>query len=60
MFPQQQENTAIMEERFCSEAGDSFGTQRKENINRWKPLSSNGNEDVTVDTRVCVIVNCKT
>jgi hypothetical protein len=44
-------------------AGDNSGTQRKGNVRRWKSLPSNGDEDVTVDTRVCVsvcvIVNCK-
>jgi hypothetical protein len=46
-------------------AKDSFGTHKKGNIHRWKPLPSNGREDMTVDTcvRACVtlllIVNCK-
>jgi hypothetical protein len=31
-----------------SEAEDSSVIQRKGNIRRWKPLLSNGSEDVTV------------
>jgi hypothetical protein len=30
------------------------GKPEKENICRWMPLPSNGSEDVTVDTSVCV------
>jgi hypothetical protein len=37
-------------EKLVADAGDSSGTQRKGNVGRWKPLSSNGREDVTVDT----------
>jgi hypothetical protein len=37
----------------------SSGTQRKRNVRRWRPLPSNGREDVTVDTSMCVIVKCK-
>jgi hypothetical protein len=42
-------------------AGDSSETQRKENVRRWKPLPSNGSDDVTVDTGmpVCVTMNCE-
>jgi hypothetical protein len=36
-----------------------FGNPEKGNVRRWKPLPSNGSEDVTVDTSVCVIVNVK-
>jgi hypothetical protein len=36
------------------EAGDRSGTQRKGNIRCWKPLRSNGIEDVAVETGVCV------
>jgi hypothetical protein len=36
-----------------AEAGDSSGTKKTENIRRWKPLQSNGSEDVTMDTSVC-------
>jgi hypothetical protein len=32
------------------EVGDRLGTQRKENVRRWKPLPSSGSEDVTVNT----------
>jgi hypothetical protein len=39
--------------------GDSSGTQRNRNVRRWKQLPSNGSEDVTLDTSVCVTVNCK-
>jgi hypothetical protein len=54
-------------EKLVAEAGDSVGTQRKGNVRHWKPLPSNGSEDVTVDTSVCVcvcvcvcvIVNCE-
>jgi hypothetical protein len=48
-----------MEETFSSrsapvaKAGDNSGNQRKVNARRWKPLQSNGNENVTVDTTVC-------
>jgi hypothetical protein len=34
-------------------------TQMNANVRRWKPLPSKDSEDVTVDIRVCVIVNCK-
>jgi hypothetical protein len=44
-------------ENVVAEAGDSSGTQRKGNVRSWKPLPSNGNEEVTVDT-VYVTVNC--
>jgi hypothetical protein len=40
-------------EKLVAEAGDRLETQRKGNVHHWKPLSSNGNEDVTVDTSVC-------
>jgi hypothetical protein len=40
-------------EKLVAEAEDSSETQRKGNIRRWKSLSSNGREDVTVDTSVC-------
>jgi hypothetical protein len=49
-------------EKLIAEAGDSSGTQRKGNVRRWKPLPSNGSEDVTVENRererlcVCVCV----
>jgi hypothetical protein len=52
-------------EKLVAEAGDSSGTQRKGSVLRWKPLPSNGSEDVTMDTSVCVcvcvcvLVNCK-
>jgi hypothetical protein len=36
-----------------AEAGDSSGTERKGNVRRWKPLPSNGSEDVTLDISVC-------
>jgi hypothetical protein len=42
-----------------AEARDSSGTHRKENVGRWKPLPSNDSEDVTMDTNLCVTVNCK-
>jgi hypothetical protein len=38
-------------------AEDSSGTHTKGNILCWRPLPSNGSEDVTVDASVCVIVN---
>jgi hypothetical protein len=45
-------------EKLVAEARDSLRTQRKGNINYWKPLPSNSSEDVTVDTsvRACVCV----
>jgi hypothetical protein len=46
-------------EKLVAEAGDRSGTQRKGNVRSWKSLSSNGSEDVTVDTSACEIVNCK-
>jgi hypothetical protein len=45
-------------DKLVAEAGDCSGTQRKENVRRWKPILSNGNEDVTAYTNVYVIVNC--
>jgi hypothetical protein len=45
--------------KLVDDAGDSSGTQRKGNIRHWKQLPSNGSEDMTVDTSVSVIVNCK-
>jgi hypothetical protein len=45
--------------KLVAEVVDSSGTQRKGNLPRWKPLPSKGIEDVTVDTRVCVILNGK-
>jgi hypothetical protein len=32
--------------KLVAEAGDSSGTQRMGNIRRWKPLPSNGSEDI--------------
>jgi hypothetical protein len=43
-------------EKLVTEAGESSGTQRKGNVRRWKPLPSNGSEDVNVDNSVCVCV----
>jgi hypothetical protein len=40
-------------EKLVTEAGNSSGTQRKGNVRRWRPLRSNGSEDVTVDIDVC-------
>jgi hypothetical protein len=45
-------------EKLVAEAADISGSQRKGNVRRWKPLPSNGSEDVTVDTSVRVIVKC--
>jgi hypothetical protein len=42
-----------------AEARESSGTQRNGNVRRLKPLPSNGSEDVTENTSLCVIVNCK-
>jgi hypothetical protein len=39
--------------------GVSSGTQRKGKVHSWKLLSSNGSEDVTVDTSVRVTGNCE-
>jgi hypothetical protein len=52
-------------EELVAEATEGSGTQRKGSVCRWKPLPSNGSEDVTVDIGVCVYVcvctkvNCK-
>jgi hypothetical protein len=46
-------------EKPIAEAGDTSGTQRNGNVRRWQPLPTNGSEDVTMDTSVCVVVNCK-
>jgi hypothetical protein len=46
-------------ENLIAEAGDIMGAQRKRDVRRWKPLPNNGIKDVTVETSVCVIVNCK-
>jgi hypothetical protein len=40
--------------KLIAEARDSSETQRKGNVRRWKPLPSNGSEDVTVNTSVYV------
>jgi hypothetical protein len=42
-----------------AEAGDSSGTQRKGKVHCWKPLPSNDNEDVTVDTSVCACAHVR-
>jgi hypothetical protein len=39
--------------KLIAEAEDNSGTQRKGNINRCKPLPSNGSEDVISDPSVC-------
>jgi hypothetical protein len=39
-------------QKLLTETGESSGTQRKGNVRRCKPLPSNGNEDVTVETSV--------
>jgi hypothetical protein len=41
-------------------AGDNLGTQSEGNVHYWKPLPSNGRENVAVDTSVCVTVYFKT
>jgi hypothetical protein len=43
-------------EKLAAEAGVSSGSQREADIRRWKPLPSNGSEDVTVDIIAC---NCE-
>jgi hypothetical protein len=43
-------------EKLLSETRDSSGTQRKGNVQLWKPIPSNGSADVTVDTSMCVCV----
>jgi hypothetical protein len=40
--------------KLVAEPGDCSGMQRKGNVLCWKQLPSDGNEDVTVDTSVCV------
>jgi hypothetical protein len=40
-------------EKVVADVGDSSGTHRKRDFRRWKPLPSNGSEDMTVDTLVC-------
>jgi hypothetical protein len=44
--------------KLVAEAGDSSEAQRKGKVRRWKPLPSNGSENVTVDSSVCNS-NCK-
>jgi hypothetical protein len=39
-----------------AEVSDSLGNPRKGNVCRWKPLQSNGSEDMTVNNSVCVCV----
>jgi hypothetical protein len=34
--------SVVRSEKLVAETGDSSGTQRKGNVNRWKPLASNG------------------
>jgi hypothetical protein len=46
----------VRSEKLVAEAGDRSGMQRKKNVRCWKPLTSNGIGDVTVDTSVC---NCE-
>jgi hypothetical protein len=41
-------------EKLIAEAGDRSGTQKKGYFRGWKPLPSNGSEEVTADTGVCV------
>jgi hypothetical protein len=41
-------------EKLVAELCDNLGTKRKGNIRRWRPLASNENEDLTVDTSVYV------
>jgi hypothetical protein len=43
-------------QKLVAGAGDSSGTERKENVFCWKPLQSIGSKSVTVDTSVCVCV----
>jgi hypothetical protein len=40
--------------KLVDEAADSSASQRNGNVCRWKPLPSNGSEDVIVDISVCV------
>jgi hypothetical protein len=40
-------------QKLVGEAGESSGSE-KDNARRWKPPPSNGSEDVTVDTSVCL------
>jgi hypothetical protein len=48
-------------EKLVAETRASSGSQRKMNVHGWKPLPSNGSEDLTVDNTVCVYVTvtCK-
>jgi hypothetical protein len=32
----------VRNEKLLAEAGESWGTQMKGNVHRWKPLTSNG------------------
>jgi hypothetical protein len=45
-------------EKLVAEAGDSSGTQRKGNVRRCSRYQATASEDVTVDTSVCITVNC--
>jgi hypothetical protein len=42
-----------------TEAGAIREPEGKVIVRPWKPLPSNGSEDVTVDTSMCVMLNCK-
>jgi hypothetical protein len=42
--------------KLVAEAGEISGTWRRGNVDCWKPLPCS--EDVTVDTSMCIIVNC--
>jgi hypothetical protein len=41
-FSRQLRVTVVRSEKLVAEAGESSGTQRKENVHRLKPLPSNG------------------
>jgi hypothetical protein len=43
----------------CSFGRAQFGNPEEGECPSLEPLPSNDSEDVTVDTNVCVIVNCK-
>jgi hypothetical protein len=43
-------------EKLVAEAGDISGPQKKVNLRRWKPLPSNGSENMYTSLCVCVCV----
>jgi hypothetical protein len=51
--------TVVRSEKLVAEAGDSFGTQRRGNARRWKPLPSSAVKTMTENISPWVVVICK-